>query len=288
MDIKGVPIRCDPEPGASTWRIGPYRVVREIGHGGMAVVLLAERDDGEFEQRVALKLIKPGLDTEQVLRRFCRERQILASLEHPAIAGLVDGGVTEDGRPYLAMEYVEGVPIDVFCFRHRLSMRQRLKLVDAAAEAVEHAHRNLVIHKDLKPDNILVAEDGRVTLLDFGIASVLEPERGSCETRPSCAGVRMMTPEMASPEQLRGEPLTTAVDVFQLGVLLYLLLTGKHPYVPQGSSAQEIQRAVLEHEPRPPSQATGRDWRRRSGPSGKPGLDGEIDRAGAGVCGCRP
>jgi len=261
MDNELQPGDRNRESGCAARRIGPYRVVREIGRGGMAVVLLAERADGEFEQQVALKLIKPGLDSEQILQRFSRERQILASLHHPAIAGLVDGGVTDEGRPYLAMEYVEGVPIDVYCDQHRLSVEERLKLLDMVAEAVEHAHRSLVIHKDLKPDNILVAEGGHVKLLDFGIASVLDQGPGASETQPGLEGSRVMTPELASPEQLRGAPLTTAADVYQLGVLLYLMMTGKHPCGLSSGTSEEMARAARDQDPRPPSAAAGPAWR---------------------------
>lgn len=235
-------------------RIGAYRVVSEIGRGGMAVVCRAERADGAFEQQVALKLIKRGLDTDEIVARFRRERQILASLTHPGIARLLDGGITSDGRPYFAMELVRGEPIDRFCRRHRLSVDGRLRLALAVANAVQHAHRRLVIHRDLKPSNILVTADGDVKLLDFGIAKLLDPGQigDDLATR-----VRALTPRYAAPEQFTGEPTTTATDVYGLGVVVYELLTGKHPYgtVSEG----ELLSAMLERSPLPPSVALGAD-----------------------------
>jgi eukaryotic-like serine/threonine-protein kinase len=209
--------------------IGNYRLVRQLGRGGMGTVYLAHRSDGHFEQRVAVKLLRRGIDTEDVIRRFMAERQILASLDHPNIARLIDGGATTDGRPYLVMECVEGVPLTTYCDGERLSIRARLELMERVASVVEHAHRQLVVHRDLKPANILVTAGGEIKLLDFGIAKLLDPKGDAtvCQTE---AGSRMMTPEYASPEQLRGEPVTTATDVYQLGILLYELLTGCHPH----------------------------------------------------------
>ena len=206
-------------------RLGPYRLIGEVGRGGMGTVHLAERADGQFEQQVALKLVKRGMDTDEILRRFRHERQILASLQHPNIARLYDGGASDDGRPYLVMEYVEGIPIDRYCDAHILSVDRRLRLFEAVCEAVHYAHQNLVVHRDLKPSNILVTEDGKVKLLDFGIAKLLSEEAD----RLTQTGVRVMTPEYAAPEQAHGAPVTTAADVYALGVVLYELLTGHRP-----------------------------------------------------------
>lgn len=214
------------EPEAEGTRVGPYRLGREIGRGGMGVVHLAERADGQFEQRVAVKLVRRGMATDEIEGRFLRERQILARLAHPGIARLLDGGVTEDGRAYFAMEYVEGEPVDRYCDRKRLSVRERVELLARVGDAVQFAHRNLVVHRDLKPGNILVTPDGQVRLLDFGIAALLEEGREGPLTR---AGAGPMTPDYASPEQLRGEPVTTASDVYQLGLLLHVLLAGVRP-----------------------------------------------------------
>lgn len=246
-----------PEPAnLAGKRVGRYRIVRELARGGMGTVYLAERADGAFEQRVALKLLRRGLDTDDILARFRAERQILASLSHPNIARLVDGGATEDGRPYLAMEFVEGEPIDRYCDRERLTVEQRLSLFAAVARAVEHAHRNLVVHRDLKPSNILVAADGTPKLLDFGIAKLLDPA-SDVETPATRTGVRLLTPDYASPEQLRGGPVTTATDVYQLGLLLYQLLTGGRPRGALDRRAPSPA-AVLDRDPTRPSAAVAR------------------------------
>lgn len=212
-----------PENG----RVGPYRILREIGRGGMGAVFLAERADGAFEKQVALKLVKRGMDTDEVLRRFRHERQILASLEHPYIARLYDGGVAEDERPYLVMEHIEGVPITRYCDERRLRVDERLDLFARVCEAVEFAHRALVIHRDIKPSNILVTADGTPKLLDFGIAKLLDPATaGGVRTRTEA---RLLTPEYAAPEQAAGGPITTASDVYALGVVMYELLAGRRP-----------------------------------------------------------
>lgn len=221
LDAAGVE-ETSEAPGA---RVGPYELERELGRGGMGVVWLARRADGAFEQAVAVKLVRRGMATDEVQRRFRRERQILATLAHPGIARLLDGGVTDDGRSFLAMEYVEGEPIDAYCDRARLTVRERVALVARVGRAVQYAHRNLVVHRDLKPSNILVTADGHPRLLDFGIARLLEEDEGAL-TR---TGLAPMTPDWASPEQRRGEPVTTASDVWQLGVLLFALLAGTRP-----------------------------------------------------------
>jgi tetratricopeptide (TPR) repeat protein len=218
-----------PEPGELPGTVvGRYRLIEELGRGGMGTVWLAERADGQFEQRVALKLIKRGMDSDEILERFLRERQILARLEHPNIARLLDGGVSDEGRPYFVMEHVPGVPLTRYCAERRLSLEARLRLFVVVCRAVQYAHRNLVVHRDIKPANVLLPEAGEVKLLDFGVARLLSRE-GAAEP-PTAAGG--MTPEYASPEQLAGKPVTTASDVFQLGNLLYELLTGQRPGAP--------------------------------------------------------
>ncbi len=206
--------------------IGPYRVLGRIGAGGMGVILLAERADGSFEKQVAIKLVKRGMDSEALLARFQAERQILASLEHPAIARLIDGGMSEDGRPYFVLEHVEGsLPLDEYCRRQGLSLRERLGLFRRACQAVHSAHQQLVLHRDLKPSNLLVNSAGELKLVDFGIAKLITPE-GSDATMTA---QRMMTPAYAAPEQLAGEPAGTYSDVYSLGVVLFQLLTGSSP-----------------------------------------------------------
>ncbi|HEY3586917.1 MAG TPA: serine/threonine-protein kinase [Myxococcaceae bacterium] len=240
-------------------RIGPYKLIRELGRGGMGTVWLAARADEQFEKRVALKVVRAS-DSEEVLRFFRRERQILAGLEHPNIARLLDGGTTDDGLPYFVMEHVEGVPIDRYCDEHKLSVPERLRLFEGVCSAVQHAHRSLVVHRDLKPGNILVTDEGIPKLLDFGIAKLLNPGvagGGSAET------VVAMTPDYASPEQVRGRAITTATDVYSLGVVLYELLTGQRPYRVKGHEHVEVLKAVCESEPERPSTAVGRTGERR-------------------------
>ena len=232
-------------------RIGVYELRREIGHGGMATVYLAERMDGEYRQQVALKLVSPHGDLSEITRRFKRERQILAALDHPNIARLLDGGTTAEGWPYLVMEYIAGVPITQHCRVRNLALADRLRLFQTVCAAVAYAHRNLVIHRDIKPSNILVTEDGAVKLLDFGIAKLLAPDAAG-EAQPTITGLRPMTPEYASPEQMREETITTATDVYSLGVLLYELLTGAHPHDLKDRPLHEITRIVCEEDPPPP------------------------------------
>ena len=243
---------------ASGERIGPYRVLRQLGRGGMGRVLLAQRDDATFERQVAIKVIDGDLDGPEIHRRFLAERQILADLNHPGIAQLYEGGTLAEGRPYFVMEPVFGLPIDTFCDRHRLGLEQRLDLFQQVCGAVHYAHQNLVVHRDLKPSNILVTPQGVPKLLDFGIAKVLGPGRGSAETRLTRTAARVMTPSYASPEQVRGASITTASDVYSLGVLLYELLTGKLPYRFENASTEEIERTWRQQRPVKPSRELGR------------------------------
>lgn len=242
-------------------RIGAYRIVRQIGQGGTARVYLAERDDGQFRQRVALKLLRPGHDSELDQGRFRAERQILASLSHPNIARLFDGGMSDDGLPYLVMELIDGEPIHRYCETHALPLRTRLEMFVTVCEATQYAHRNLVVHRDLKPSNILVTADGQVKLLDFGLAKLLEPGGGAAVAAHTTQ--RWMTPEYAAPEQVRGEPVTTLTDVYQLGVVLYELVTGTLPFGRRERSAYELAHAILGREAPPPSsvRAKGRPLR---------------------------
>lgn len=239
-------------------QIGSYKVLREIGRGGMGRVYLAVRDDGQFNQRVAIKVIASGAGSEEIIRRFRQERQILASLNHPNIARLLDGGSTKDGRPYFVMEYIEGEPVDKYCDRLRLDTIGRLRLFRIVCAAVEHAHSYMIVHRDLKPGNILVTADGTVKLLDFGIAKLLNPELTNLPLVPTDSDARLMTPEYASPEQVRGETITRASDVYSLGVILYELLTGHRPYRLKSRLLQEVIRVICEEEPERPSTAISR------------------------------
>jgi serine/threonine protein kinase len=233
-------------------RIGPYLLQRSIGSGGMGTVYLATRDDEAFKKQVALKVVQPHTGGTDLLRHFQQERQILATLDHPNIARLLDGGTTADGLPYLVMEYVEGRPIDDYCNEHKLSITERLKLFEGVCRAVQYAHQNLIVHRDLKPSNILVAENGTVKLLDFGIAKLL-PTQGQATAKLTRTGIHLMTPEYASPEQVKGEAITTATDVYSLGVVLYELLTGHRPYRIKSRLLHEIVRIICEEEPTRPS-----------------------------------
>jgi non-specific serine/threonine protein kinase/serine/threonine-protein kinase len=233
--------------------IGPYRLIRRVGRGGMADVYLAVRADHLYRRIVAIKVIKTGLQSDEVLRRFRHERQTLAVLDHPNIVKLLDAGTTDEGVPYLVMDYVQGQPIDEHC--RRLSIPERLRLFRTVCAAVHYAHQNLVIHRDLKPSNVLVTADGVPKLLDFGIAKLLRPEYADNTVGLTRSDLRPMTPDYASPEQIRGEPITTSTDVYSLGVLLYWLLTGSAPYRLKGHSALEYERAICESEPERPSVA---------------------------------
>jgi serine/threonine-protein kinase len=255
-------------PLAAGQRVGAWRVVREIGRGGMGAVYLAERADEEFEKRVALKVIRRSAGSEEIVRRFRTERQILAGLDHSHIARLLDGGTTEDGRPFLVMEHVEGRPIDEFFEMERLSLRQQLEVFQTVCLAVHFAHQNRVVHGDLKPGNILVGSDGAPRLVDFGIAEILASDHPE-EAAETGAAPRPMTLAFASPEQVKGGVVTTASDVYSLGVLLYGLLTGRSPYGAPPPVGEDLVRAILDLEPLPPSRTGGAGERKR--------LAGDLD-----------
>jgi serine/threonine-protein kinase len=255
---------CD-ESSATTSRppahVGSYRVLELLGRGGMGEVFVAERADGQFEQQVALKLLRKGLDSDEILARFRRERQILARLDHPNVARLLDGGSSDDGRPYFVMERVRGVPINEYCRQQRLPLDQRLRLVIGCCEAVSAAHRALIVHRDLKPSNILIDEQGRPKLLDFGIAKLLdEADDGAVKTR---AEWRVLTPDYAAPEQILGEPVTTATDVYALGLILHELLTDQLPHARGSSSLIELAQRASETTSDRPSALVKKsgDWR---------------------------
>lgn len=235
--------------------VGPYKIISHLGQGGVGSVFLAERDTAEYRRRVALKLIRRGMDTDFVVLRFRNERQILAALDHPNIARLIDGGTTENDRPYLVMEYVEGTAIDTYCDEHALNIEERLKLFQQVCAAVHYAHQHLVIHRDIKPSNILVTKDGVPKLLDFGIAKLLTPELAAQTLDPTLTAMRLLTPAYASPEQIKGGPITTASDVYSLGVLLHELLTGHKPYSVESRTPLDIMKAVLEQDATKPSTA---------------------------------
>jgi non-specific serine/threonine protein kinase/serine/threonine-protein kinase len=232
--------------------------MHEIGRGGMGAVYLGVRDDDAFQKRVAIKVLKRGMDTDSIVRRFRNERQILAGLEHPNIASLLDGGTTPDGRPYFAMEYVEGRPLVDYCETHGLDTAARVRLFRSVCSAVQYAHQNLIIHRDLKPANVLVTADGTPKLLDFGIAKLLSPRLAGHTLAPTVAGLQLMTPEYASPEQVRGDTVTTATDIYSLGVVLYELLTGRRPYRLTSRIPADIARVICESVPVRPSTAVTR------------------------------
>ncbi len=243
----------DIEEGDMPRAVGPYRLIRPLGRGGMGQVYLAVRDDEAFRRYVAVKVIKRGMDSDEILKRFRMERQILASLTHPNIARLLDGGATDEGLSYFVMEFVDGERIDTYCDEHRLSLDERLVIFGKVCSAVHYAHQNLIVHRDLKPSNILVTSQGEVKLLDFGIAKFLNPDLAGYTLPMTRKEDRVLTPEYASPEQLRGGSITTSSDVYQLGVLLYELLTGHKPFVFQTTARREIEQMVLEKEPERPS-----------------------------------
>jgi Tol biopolymer transport system component len=259
VDVAGPMVETTIQPPIPV-RVGAYRIDRVIGEGGMGTVYLAHRDDGEFDQRVALKVVRYGLhEDERMVRRFREERQILATLSHPGIARILDGGITEDGLPYFAMDFVDGAPIDRYCAARNSTIEERLDLFGRVCDAVAHAHGKQVVHRDIKPSNILVTDAGEPRLLDFGIAKLLDSAGATTDlTRKS---ERLLTPEYASPEQIRGEPVVVASDVYCLGVLLYELLTGQRPFKRVSRSVVEFERAVLEEDPTMPSNVVRRDPR---------------------------
>jgi len=236
-------------------RIGSYEIVKEIGHGGMGAVYLAIRADDQYQKRVAIKLIKTGIDSTSIVRRFRNERQILASLDHPGIAKLLDGGSTDDGLPYFVMDYIEGEPIDEYCDNHKLTTVERLKLFRAVCASVQYAHQNLVVHRDIKPNNILITAEGAPKLLDFGIAKVMNPELARSALEMTMTGLAPLTPAYASPEQVRGDAITTVSDVYSLGVVLYMLLTGHAPYRFKSHDRAELVQVICQQEPLRPSTA---------------------------------
>jgi eukaryotic-like serine/threonine-protein kinase len=261
-EIRGLDLATtlDLDEGSATpvhnWigrRVGPYKIVEQIGVGGMGEVYRAFRADDQYKKQVALKVVRGGQDSAFVVSRFKNERQILASLDHPNIARLHDGGTTEDGVLYFVMELIEGQPIDQYCVQHEPSVPELLNIFLQVCSAVQYAHQRLIIHRDIKPGNILVTTDGTPKLLDFGIAKILDTDAAAGGFEPTLTVFRVLTPGYASPEQVKGEPITTASDVYSLGVVLYELLTGHHPYRRLNSTPQEIARAVCEVEPPRPS-----------------------------------
>lgn len=253
-----------PEADEKRWigaRLGHFLIEELLATGGMGAVYRARRDDEEFQQQVAIKLVKPGFDSGGLLARFLQERQTLAALDHPNIANLLDGGTTADGRPYLVMEYIDGLPLHRWCEDQKPSLAERLALFEGICAGVQHAHRNLVVHRDLKPPNVLVTRDGVPKLLDFGIAKLLETQVDGSET---LSPLQMLTPEYASPEQIRGEVVTTATDVYSLGVILYELLAQAKPYEVTTRARFEIERIVCEQRIDPPSKSN-------------PGLPADLD-----------
>jgi eukaryotic-like serine/threonine-protein kinase len=256
-------------------RIGSYQIIEEIGEGGMGEVYRAVRADDQYRKQVAIKVVRVGFDSRFTLARFRAERQILANLDHPNVTRLLDGGATEEGQPYLVMEYVEGLPLDAYCDQHKLTITERLGLFQTVCSAVQYAHQNLVIHRDIKPGNILVTQDGTPKLLDFGIAKILGPETADYMAVQTLTMVRLLTPEYASPEQLRAETISTASDIYSLGVVLYELLTGHRPYRLLTRQPDEIVRLMGEGEPEKPSSAITRTGK-GSDPAGEAVLTPEA------------
>jgi Serine/threonine protein kinase len=239
-------------------RVGPFRLESELGRGGMGAVYLAARDDGEFQQKVAIKLIKRGMDSDFIIRRFRHERQILASFEHPYIARLIDGGTSATGVPYFVMEYIEGQTLYEYCDSKMMDLRSRLKLFLKICSALEYAHQKKIVHRDIKPSNILVNEAGVPKLLDFGIAKILDPSLIHESVNPTASMMRMMTPDYASPEQMRAVDITPSSDIYSLGVLLYELLSGHRPYDLNGRALHDVSYVICEVMPELPSSAIGK------------------------------
>jgi serine/threonine-protein kinase len=271
-------------------RLGPYQIVRKLGSGGMGDVYLAERADQQYQQQVAIKLVRTGMFAGQVHSRLRMERQILARLQHPNIARLLDGGQTADGTPYIVMEYIEGEAIDIWCDRHRVGLAQRVALVRTVCGAVHYAHQNLIVHRDLKPNNILITPDGTPKLLDFGIAKLLDNRQSLHTMAVTHLDYRVMTPAHASPEQVRGDVITTASDIYVLGVLLYELLCGRRPFQLEGSRVTDMERIICEQDPVTPSAMVSRtlhdapelladiaNCRNLTGPRLRRELQGDLD-----------
>jgi len=262
-------------------RIGPYEILRAIGHGGMGTVFLAVRADDQYRKEVAIKLVNRGMDTDSILRRFMMERQILANLEHANIARLLEGGSTTDGLPYFVMEYVEGEPIDRYCDVRGLTTAERLELFRKVCAALQYAHQNLVVHRDIKPSNILVTAEGVPKLLDFGIAKLLSPD-WDAETGERTASIQiLMTPAYASPEQLRGQAITTTSDVYSLGVVLYELLSGQRPYRMSSLRPEEMAQLILTEEPERPSSIGSKRKARSKTQTAQERTDGKNPQSGA-------
>jgi len=263
LDVPALEVtaRSDSEAAPTTpmegRRFGAYRIQHEIGRGGMGSVYLADRVDETFHKRVAIKIVRPGFVDAEIIGRFRQEREILAALDHPTIARVIDGGSTDDGVPYFVMDYVDGQPIDTWCDQRKADVTRRLELFRAVCSGVQHAHDHLVLHRDLKPANIFVTADGTVKLLDFGIAKLLASGAVPGMSANTAMAMRVMTPAYASPEQVRGEPLSVTSDVYALGVVLYELLTGHWPYRTQGRLLHEVTRAICEEEPTLPSTVVG-------------------------------
>ena len=254
-EIAATHLRCDKRDRIGE-RMGAYAVVKELGRGGMGTVYLAARADGQFEKRVAIKVLKRGTDTDEVLRRFRIERQILARLDHPNIARLLDAGTTDDGLPYFIMDYIVGAPVTRFAVAQKLSTRQRLELFLKICAAVEFAHRNLVVHRDIKPSNILANAEGEPKLLDFGIAKLLAKDEDA--TQLTTEAQQRLTPICASPEQAKGDPITVATDIYSLGALLYEMLSDQKPhrFSTARPTREELALVVGEQIPPPPSAVT--------------------------------
>jgi serine/threonine protein kinase len=270
MDLRTDPRRMEGR------HLGPYEILREIGRGGMGTVYLARRDDGVFQQQVAIKVVTPESAAGEIIQRFEQEREILASLQHPNIARIYDGGSTEEGWPYFVMEYVEGKPIDEWCDERKLNVSERVRLFQSVCSAVYYAHQQRVIHRDLKPGNILVTADGTVKLLDFGIAKLVRVGADPKTALITRTGIRLMTPEYASPEQVRAEETTPLTDLYSLGVILYELVTGRRPYRLKSRIFHEVVRVICEQPPTLPSIAvTEMDVR--------PGNDGKTVTVAPGL-----
>jgi serine/threonine protein kinase len=257
-DLSATQTSAEPPDYVTGRQFGAYKLIRRVGQGGMAAVYLAERADQQYRKQVAVKVVQPGVGRANLLERFRNERQTLATLDHPNIVKLLDGGSTPEGLPFLVMDYVDGCPIDEYCDRHRLCVDERLEVFTKVCAAVQYAHQKGVVHRDLKPGNIFVTADGTLKLLDFGIAKVLNPEPSFQPLLATQTGLRCMTPAYASPEQMRGKSVTTATDIYSLGAVLYELLTGHRPYRLTQHTPAEIERAICEQEPETPSTVISR------------------------------